>query len=47
MADGDEEDRGLLDDDDETPEGPAQLFPVGSTWIVDNRGRRKVLRRRL
>jgi hypothetical protein len=46
MAEDHEEDRGLLDDDgggggDEN----AALFLVGTMWIIDNRGRRKVLYR--
>jgi hypothetical protein len=32
----DEEEQGLLEDDQ------LNEFPVGSTWIIDNRGRKKV-----
>ena len=38
-----EEDRGLLDDDDGGGANEnAALFLVGTMWIIDNRGRRKV-----
>ena len=44
MAEEHEEDRGLLDDDDGGGgDENAALFLVGTMWIIDNRGRRKVL----
>ncbi len=46
MAEEHEEDRGLLDDDDGGGgDENAALFLVGTMWIIDNRGRRKVLYR--
>jgi hypothetical protein len=47
MAEEHEEDRGLLDDDDGGGgDENAALFLVGTMWIIDNRGRRKVTQQR-